>query len=176
MSIQYLENEEIYTRVVLEGILEAKTSVWIATANVKDLRIKEGKKYVSVIKKFGRLCEEGVEIRILHSGIPSELFMKDLKNYELNSLKNFSMRRCPRVHFKSVLMDGSNLFIGSPNLTGAGLGAKSANRRNFEIGIFTQNNELINDVKTLFLKIWKGEMCPNCGRKNICYVPLEEPG
>jgi len=174
-EFQYLENEEIYTRVVLEGILEAKTSVWIATANVKDLRIKEGKKYVSVIKKFRRLCEKGMEVRILHSGIPSELFLRDFRKYELYKQKNFSMRRCLRVHLKCVVIDGEHLFIGSPNLTGAGVGAKSANRRNFEIGILTDNSELIKNVSRLFVKIWEGKMCESCGRKTICYAPLEEP-
>lgn len=31
---------------------------------------------------------------------------------------------CPRVHFKSVIVDGRFVFSGSANLTDAGMGAK----------------------------------------------------
>ncbi len=175
MDVQYLENENIYKSVILNGIFGAKESVWIATANVKDLQIEEGRKYISILKLFRDLCGRGVELRILHSGIPSEAYLRDFKKYELRKEENFVMRRCLRVHFKCVLIDGNKLFIGSPNLTGAGLGAKGKNRRNFEIGILTDSDELIKNVRSLFLRIWDGEVCSKCGRRKICYVPLEEP-
>jgi len=175
MDIKYLENIEIYESVIIDGICNAEHSIWIATANVKDLQVEEGKRYVSINKLFRDLCRKNIELRILHSGIPSEPFLRDFRKYELYKQGNFSMRRCLRVHFKAVLIDDWKLFIGSPNLTGAGLGAKSANRRNFEIGILTDNSELIKNVSSLFLKIWEGRMCGDCGRKKLCYVPLEEP-
>ncbi len=175
MDIKYLENIEIYESVILDGIRNADHSIWIATANVKDLRVEEDKRYVSINKLFRDLCRKNVELRILHSSIPSEAFLKDFKKYRLGEEKRFLMRRCPRVHFKCVLIDGKRLFVGSPNLTGAGLGAKGENRRNFEIGILTENPELIKHIRSLFLKIWEGKMCSDCGRKKFCYVPLEEP-
>ena len=175
MKIHYLENIEIYKKVVLNGILTVSHSLWIATANVKDLQVGNGKHFVSILKVFRDLCRKGVEIRILHSGIPSEAFLRDFKKYELSKERIFSMKRCPRVHFKAVLMDGRNLFMGSPNLTGAGIGAKGENRRNFEIGIMTDNSVFFKNVQSLFIQIWEGNMCNNCGRKQICYAPLEEP-
>jgi len=172
---KYLQNTEIYNAVVLEGILKAKSSILIGTANVKDLQVEKGQRYISIVKLFKELCGKGVEVRILHSGIPSGAFLKDFKSYRLSNEKYFVMKRCLRVHFKCVLIDGNKLFIGSPNLTGAGLGAKGKNRRNFEIGIITQDNEMIQKVSTLFAKIWEGKMCEICGRKKYCYVPLEGP-
>jgi phosphatidylserine/phosphatidylglycerophosphate/cardiolipin synthase-like enzyme len=44
---------------------------------------------------------------------------------------------CPRVHLKSLIIDGRFAYVGSANLTGAGMGAKSDRRRNFESGIIT---------------------------------------
>ena len=34
------------------------------------------------------------------------------------------LRRCPRVHLKTVVVDGSWMYLGSANLTGAGLEAQ----------------------------------------------------
>lgn len=39
---------------------------------------------------------------------------------------------CPRVHFKCIIVDGVKAYFGSANLTGAGMGAKSEKKRNFE--------------------------------------------
>jgi phosphatidylserine/phosphatidylglycerophosphate/cardiolipin synthase-like enzyme len=85
------------------------------------------------------------------------------------------MRRCPRVHQKTILADGKLLYIGSANLTGAGVGAKSENRRNFEVGIITDEPAMIDRADSLFELIWCGDMCLKCGRKSVCPCPLESP-
>lgn len=175
MKLRYLENIEIYREVVLNRMLEAKQSIWIATANVKDLQVKENRHYASILKILRDLCRKEVEIHILHSGIPSRAFLRDFKKYELAKEMPFQMKRCLRVHFKAIIIDGKELFMGSPNLTGAGLGAKGEKRRNFEIGILTDSPELIKNVQSLFTQIWNGHMCPTCDRKQVCYAPLEEP-
>jgi hypothetical protein len=59
-------------------------------------------------------------------------------------------------------------------MTGAGIGAKSANRRNFEVGILTDERSFIDKASSLFEMIWCGDMCGNCGRQKQCPVPLEE--
>jgi phosphatidylserine/phosphatidylglycerophosphate/cardiolipin synthase-like enzyme len=85
------------------------------------------------------------------------------------------MRRCPRTHFKALIVDGRWMYIGSANLTGAGLGAKSARRRNFEAGVATDDSTLIDPVSDMFDDLWSGAHCKDCGRKSHCPVPLEEP-
>ena len=85
------------------------------------------------------------------------------------------MRRCPRVHVKAVIVDGLGMYLGSANLTGAGLGAKSPRRRNFEAGIWTDELSLIDPVADMLEGIWSGRECPDCGRHEYCPVPLEEP-
>jgi phosphatidylserine/phosphatidylglycerophosphate/cardiolipin synthase-like enzyme len=85
------------------------------------------------------------------------------------------MRRCCRVHAKAIVSDGQWMYLGSANLTGAGLGAKGASRRNFEAGVWTESPELIDAMLDRFNALWQGACCEACGRKDICPRPLEEP-
>ena len=176
VELELLEGEGLYRRVVLETLLGARESAWIATATVKDCQIELGRRYASIVEVFAELCERGVEVRVLHSGVPSAAFRESLRATGLAAHPSFKMRCCPRVHFKAVLVDDERLHLGSANLTGAGLGAKAAHRRNFELGILTHDRALFDQVARLFHRIWEGLECPGCGRKDVCYVPLEEPG
>jgi len=119
-----------------------------------------------------RLAARGVEVRVLHSGVPSGPFLEELKAVEPGA---FHMRRCPRTHFKAVVVDGTRVYLGSANLTGAGLGAKSEGRRNFEIGLVTDDPAMVDAVADLFEAIWSGSQCKACDRTDFCPVPLEEP-
>ncbi len=67
------------------------------------------------------------------------------------------------------------MYLGSANLTGAGLGAKSPKRRNFELGIWTEATSLIDATLEQFNALWEGHECKTCGRRDVCPVPLEEP-
>ena len=173
-NLRYIENEELFDTVVLDGILKARRSVLIATANLKDLHVPSRGKYRSIAYEYAVLCEGGVEVNILHGGVPSEPFLHSFKDSGLSNEKLFTARRCPRVHFKAVIMDANTLYLGSANMTGAGLGAKSETRRNFETGVLTTDTEMIERVTSLFQEIWEGRKCNSCGRHNVCYCPLEE--
>ena len=175
MAYHFLRNVQVYRELVLSRMLGATHSLWIATANVKDMHVEHGRGYRSVFREFRTLTDRGVDVRILHAGVPGERCRHSLKEAGLVGTHGFTMRRCVRVHLKCVLVDDDWVFLGSPNLTGAGMGAKSETRRNFEIGVLTRDGALREDVKTLFLDIWDGRMCKNCGRKKSCPVPLEEP-
>ena len=59
-------------------------------------------------------------------------------------------------------------YIGSANLTGAGMGMKSENRRNFEAGILTNDPEFVESAINQFDSVWMGAWCKNCGRKDVC--------
>ena len=52
----------------------------------------------------------------------------------------------PKIHTKAIVIDAQQAFIGSANLTGAGLGAKWANKRNFESGFFTQDSGHLREL------------------------------
>jgi len=175
MQYELLRNAQVYHELVLERMLHASRSLWIASANLKDMHVEHRRSFRSVLSVFRELARSGVDVRILHAAVPSERYLYSLKEAGLIGAANFTMKRCPRVHFKCVLVDGRWVFLGSPNLTGAGMGAKSEHRRNFELGILTGDAELHHGVLSLFLDVWTGRMCPSCGRKRSCPVPLEEP-
>jgi len=176
ISLEFLADEALHRRVVTEGILEAKRLVRIATANLKDLHVAGARRsYRSILKPLGEFVRSGGKVHILHGGIPSRRFLGSLSECGLAGMDRFVMRRCPRLHFKAVLIDGRFVFLGSPNFTGAGLGAKSPRRRNFEMGIVCYDRRLFDLVEARYDTIWSGRACERCGRKNVCYVPLEEP-
>ena len=63
-------------------------------------------------------------------------------------------------------------YVGSANLTGAGMGMKSANRRNFEAGIMTDSLEIVDAAIEEFDKVWRGSECRKCQRKKFCPDPI----
>jgi phosphatidylserine/phosphatidylglycerophosphate/cardiolipin synthase-like enzyme len=164
-----------HRRVVLDGILKAKVSLDIATADFKAMLVPQAgsaRRAVSVVEVFRRLASRGVEIRLLHSGTPSAPALAELKKALPG---NLTIRRCPRLHAKTVIVDSRAMYLGSANLTGAGLGAKADGKRNFELGIWTESPALIDAVMEQFNALWEGVRCTTCRRKDVCPVPLEEP-
>jgi len=177
LSVEFLADEQIYRRVVVGAILNAKRLIRIATANVKDIHIAtgRGRRFESLLKSLKGFLAQGGELHILHGGIPSRRFLSSLKKYGFDSAGRFTMKRCQRLHFKAVLVDGEFVFLGSPNFTGAGIGAKSPRRRNFEIGVASSDERLYDLVEARFDNIWSACECETCTLGKNCYVPLEEP-
>ena len=175
MEYGFLSNRQIHDELLTARILKARHSLSIATANLKDIHVENRGTYHSILKSFRALASAGVDIRILHASVPSESYLRSLKEHQLIGAENFTMRRCPRVHFKCAIIDDRWSFMGSPNFTGAGIGAKEDTRRNFEAGILTEAPEFRDELMDLFNIVWEGEMCEDCGRKEYCPVPLEEP-
>jgi len=182
-KLEYLTGEDLYRRVVHDLIPSARDSLLVATATLKSTRVVgaggragrgagRAQQAESIFMELARMGRRGVEVRILHSGVPSGPLLEELKAIGPGSLH---MRMCPRTHFKAVIVDGARVYLGSANLTGAGLGAKSARRRNFEVGIVTDDPALVDGAADLFEAIWSGRMCASCGRKQFCPVPLESP-
>jgi phosphatidylserine/phosphatidylglycerophosphate/cardiolipin synthase-like enzyme len=126
----------------------------------------------SIVEIFRDLARRGVEIRLLHAGVPSSAALRELKG---RIPRGLVIRRCPRLHAKAVVIDCRRMYLGSANLTGAGLGAKADGKRNFEMGIWTESPPLIDAVLEQFNALWEGRRCSACRRKDVCPVPLEEP-
>ena len=169
-----MADEGHFGRVVIDGMLSAKVSLDIATADFKAMLVPRAgrRRAPSIVEVFRKLAEGGVEIRLMHSGTPSEWALRELKRALPERL---TIRRCPRLHAKAVVVDCSAMYLGSANLTGAGLGAKGDGKRNFELGIWTKSSALIDGVLEHFNALWEGRKCEACRRKDICPVPLEEP-
>jgi phosphatidylserine/phosphatidylglycerophosphate/cardiolipin synthase-like enzyme len=165
--LKFVTDREIYEEVVCGAIPKAKRLLWLATADVKDLHVHKGSKMVPFLEILSDLARKNVEIRLLHAKEPGPAFHRDFDRYR-NLSKGLERMLCPRVHLKSAIVDGEFAYAGSANLTGAGVGAKSTNRRNFESGIVTTDPALIEEIMEQFDGIWRGSHCRDCDRKEFC--------
>lgn len=180
MPLRWVEDAAHYD-VIVEALARASVSLWIATANLEDMRLeapigsvaRARRRYVSVVERFAELRSRGVELRVLHGGAPSRPFRESLaRRGELSPSRDW-LRQCPRVHLKIIAVDGTDLYLGSANLTGAGMGAKGAGRRNFEIGVGTTDHVLIDAAQRRFDAIWSGRECASCRLRAECPEPLD---
>lgn len=170
---ELLLNEEIYRRVILEAVPEAKRFLWIVTADIKDMHVEKGRRHVPFIEIMRDLVEEGVAVRLMHAKEPGPRFREDFDKYPvLVESELFERILCPRIHTKTIIIDGKLAFAGSPNLTGAGFGAKSPDRRNFEAGFLTDEREHIKGLMRWIDSLYLGEPCQTCQRRDVCPDPI----
>jgi phosphatidylserine/phosphatidylglycerophosphate/cardiolipin synthase-like enzyme len=181
-KVELVADRRHYDEVVLRAIGGARVSVWISTANLKDVHIEapigtraraQGK-YMSITERFEELVGQGVEVRILHGAPPSRRFRASLARRRRLKSDKFELRHCPRVHLKMIAVDGTYLYLGSANFTGAGLGAKEDGRRNFELGIVTDDDVLLDAAQLRFDRIWSGRECGACRLRSSCPAPLDQ--
>ena len=180
VPVRWLEDRAHYD-FALSALSRAKHSLWISTANLKDVRMeapigsvaRAKKRYVSVADHFSGLVSSGVELRILLASPPSRPFRESLRKRKSLAATQQWLRQCPRVHLKLVVVDGTDLYLGSANFTGAGMGAKGDSRRNFELGITTTDHVLVDAAQRRFDRIWSGRECKGCRVRNLCPAPLD---
>ena len=190
---RYIADEEHYNEV-LALCAGVKHDLWIGTADLKDLYVAFGGRpgrggsglgsradsawpFLSVIDG---LLRRGVEVRLLHAKEPGENFREDFDRFkrlwggsssspDAEDQPNTLQRcLCPRVHFKILVFDCSLAYIGSANLTGAGMGMKGATTRNFEAGILTDEPALVDVAADHLDSVWQGRHCKACRRKDFC--------
>jgi phosphatidylserine/phosphatidylglycerophosphate/cardiolipin synthase-like enzyme len=167
-------NEEVYEETVRRAMPLAERFLWIATADLKDMHVPvSARRFDSVAALWAQLVRQGVEIRLVHAKEPGPRFRKDFDRFpELLRSERFERVLCPRNHAKIILVDGMWAFVGSANLTGAGLGAKSPERRNFEAGFITDEPEALGRLMEFFDRLYLGEWCRGCGRREVCPDPV----
>lgn len=171
---RFVSGRALYDEVIGNGLLRAKESVWIATANVKELFVERAglrRGVGSVLGVFSDLAQRGVELRLLHAALPSRRFRAAFDRRANLVAGGLQMKQCPRVHLKAIVVDGAWLYVGSANFTGAGLGMKGDDKRNFEFGFVTEDFELLDRVQALFDGIWRGQPCASCKLREVCPDP-----
>jgi phosphatidylserine/phosphatidylglycerophosphate/cardiolipin synthase-like enzyme len=166
-------NQETYQAVLQEIVPAAKKLLWLVTADLKDLHVSSGRKFVPFLQVLAGKISEGVEVRLIHAKEPGPRFRADFDRFpELIESDLFSRILCPRMHMKCIIADGRIAYIGSANLTGAGLGAKSDHRRNFEAGIVTEDREVIGQLMNFLDTFYLGDHCLKCQRREVCPDPI----
>jgi hypothetical protein len=163
---QYIADEAHFKEVIAR-VANVKKHLWIGTADIKDLYVGE-RPFLGVLAD---LISKGREIRLIHAKEPGPNFREDFDRYPV-LFTGLERVLCPRVHFKIIIFDLKTAYIGSANLTGAGLGMKSTRNRNFEAGILTDDPDLVEAAINQFDSVWAGFKCKSCGRKQYCSDPV----
>ena len=160
---------------VIERICAAKSSIRIMTGDFKRFKLKptskQGKNYndgTPFIKHLMEKAGKGISVQIICSR-PSKSFKEEYDAlYEKIRPKNFRIYFCERNHSKVVIVDNKVAYVGSANVTPAGLAQGVMSPGNFEVGLLTENHQFISQLNTLFSKIMNGDYCYNCHLANKC--------
>lgn len=169
--LQYISNTGHYEQFLLRAS-KVTSSLWIGTSNLKDLYAEKGKQRIPFLGVLADLFKRGVSIRLIHAKEPGPNFREDFDRYPVLAT-GLERVLCPRVHFKMMIFDYKLAYIGSANLTGAGMGAKSENKRNFEAGILTDIPEIVDAAADQFDAVWMGNWCTKCTRREFCGDPIK---
>ena len=156
-------------------LAHARESVWISTANVKAMYVEQGGRFDSVLDALlGAGGARGGAAAAARGAAQSRPFRAAFDKRQRLVRGGLLLKVCPRVHFKTVLVDGAWSYLGSANLTGAGLGAKGEDKRNFEMGFVTEDFDVIDRVTALYESVWSGAECRACKLRELCPDPIGE--
>ncbi len=166
----YISNSAHY-KEVLSRILTVKHTLWIGTADIKDVYVDVDGEVKPLLGLIAQLIRRGVEVRLIHAKEPGQNFRDDFDKFPV-LFDRLERVLCPRVHFKILVFDCKEVYVGSANLTGAGLGMKAATTRNFEAGILTDDPQIVEQAMNQFDDVWMGKHCKSCRRKDVCLDPI----
>ena len=166
----FISNSDHYGEV-LGRVQSVKRSLWIGTADIKDLYVGVGMEKKPFLSLIALLIRRGVEVRLIHAKEPGPNFREDFDRYPV-LYDRLERVLCPRIHFKMLVFDCEEVYIGSANLTGAGIGMKSSDKRNFEAGILTDDPQIVEQAMKQFDDVWMGKYCKTCKRKDYCPDPI----
>jgi phosphatidylserine/phosphatidylglycerophosphate/cardiolipin synthase-like enzyme len=167
-------NAETYEAVFRDIVAGARRFLWIVTADIKDLHVDGGRgKFIPFLEVLAGKLRDGVEVRLIHAKEPGPRFREDFDRFpEFLRSDGFDRLLCPRMHMKCVIADGRIAYIGSANLTGAGMGAKSDGKRNFEAGVVTEDREQLTRLMEFIDEFYLGDHCEKCLRRDVCPEPI----
>ena len=166
----FITNSDHYKEVI-SRVPNVKHSLWIGTADIKNLYIEDGGQTKPFLAMLAKLIRQGVEVRLIHAKEPGPNFREDFDKYPI-LYDGLERVLCPRVHFKIMVFDCKEVYIGSANLTGAGIGMKAEGTRNFEAGILTDDPQIVEQAMNQFDDVWIGKQCKKCKRRDFCTDPI----
>lgn len=169
-----LLNRDIYEEVIQTYLPQARSFIWIVTADIKDMHVEAFGGYVPLLEVLADKVSQGVAVRLIHAKEPGPRFREDFDRFdELVESDLFERILCPRVHTKAIVIDNVMAFVGSPNLTGAGLGSKHDDKRNFEAGFLFDDADDIRKLVGWIDALYLGEHCATCKRREYCPDPID---
>lgn len=168
-------NENHYQEVI-QRIRKTNSSIKIMTGDFKRFNLKptakQGKNYkdgTPFVKYLMEKAVQGIPVQVICSE-PSKSFLDDKDEYyeQLNQPELFEFKHCIRNHAKAIIIDDKLAYVGSANITPAGIGQGIFTPGNFETGILTDAPSVVTSIMELFSKIWAGSYCADCHRAEKC--------
>ena len=86
-----------------------KRSLWIGTADIKDLYVKVGTQTKPFLAVLAQLIKKGVEVRLIHAKEPGPAFREDFDKYPA-LFDGLERVLCPRVHFKILVFEIASVW------------------------------------------------------------------
>ena len=78
--------------------------------------VEQAGRFVPLLQVLDGLAARGVALRLLHAELPSRPFRAEFDKRSRLVRGGLELKVCPRVHFKTVLVDGAWAYLGSANL------------------------------------------------------------
>lgn len=170
---QLLLNKDIYDHFVSRHVAAAEKFLWIVTADIKNMHIEFGGEFMPLLELLAERVNSGVAVRLIHAREPGPRFRKEFDRFpQLLDTELFERILCPRVHTKCIVIDGRIAYLGSANLTGAGMGARHKDKRNFEAGILFDDVSQIQSLMNWVDQLYLGDYCVDCRLRSICPDPV----
>ena len=95
----FISNFDHY-KEVLSRVQSVKRTLWIGTADIKDLYVEMGKEKKPFLALIALLIRRGVEVRLIHAKEPGPNFREDFDKYPV-LFDRLERVLCPRVHLTS---------------------------------------------------------------------------
>ena len=170
----YGNDGDTIDEIINNGLLKARKYVWITGAKANDFIVvnehtKEGEQ---ITQKIYQMAQRGVEFKFILAPHEKTKAYKNTKTFyqKLKDTKNIEFGFCYDMHMKVILVDGTWMYFGSANLTGAGIGSRTRKgKNNFEIGTITIDEKVINAIEYQLQEIWNGNECRECYQKQKGY-------
>lgn len=140
--LSFIANTDHY-KEVLSRVQSVKHMLWIGTADIKDLYVELGKEKKPFLALIAQLIRRGVEVRLIHAKELGSNFREDFDKYPV-LYDRLERVLCHRVHFKMLVFDSKEVYIGSANLTGAGIGMKTDKKETLKLASLLMTWKLLN--------------------------------
>ena len=82
MSVEFISGKDHYDKVVAK-VASVRKSLWIGTADIKDLHVKAGNSWEPFLAVLAKLLKRGVEVRLIHAKEPGPAFREDFDRYTI---------------------------------------------------------------------------------------------